>query len=274
MLQGSIIAASDLSARSDRAIDRAFALGRDLGLQVKVVHVLKAEGDARLPPRALDQEVRDTLPEQSEGAEIFLPVGSPPATIARVAEEQGAALIVVGVARFNHVTDYALGTAVDYLVHHARAPVLVVKQRLRRPYARILAPSDFSENSKAAILAAARLFPKARIDVVHAFHVAFEGWGVSAHVRDETEVEARAQMDAFLADPRFAEFGTSRLEGWISYGEPEGCIDRAINEQTPDLVVLAAHGESGFRKAVIGSLSSSLLTTIRPDTLIVRGEAG
>ncbi|WP_395334037.1 universal stress protein [Novosphingobium sp. BL-8H] len=266
----SILVATDLSARSDRAVDRAFELGRDLGMTVDVVHVLKAEGHDGLPELALKNRVRETLPEEGEAAEVLIPEGSPPSTIARVASERGAALIVAGVARFNQISDYFLGTAVDYLIRHAEVPVLVVKQRPRRLYRRILAPTDFSPASKAAILAAARLFPDAAIRVVHVFHVGFEGWGVADHVREETLARAEGGMAEFLGAAEFAAVSPGRIESTLASGEPESAVGQAIEDWDADLVVLGTQGSGGLRRVTGGSRASSLLSWIRPDTLMVR----
>ncbi|TCM21726.1 nucleotide-binding universal stress UspA family protein [Novosphingobium sp. PhB165] len=270
MSMGAILVATDLSARSDRAIDRAFELGRDLGAAVKVVHVVKPEGHTGLLEELVESRVRETLPELGEGAEILLPEGSPPGTIARVAGEQGAALIVAGVARFNQISDYFLGTAVDYLVRHAEVPVLVVKQRQRGLYRRLLVPSDFSAASKAAVLAAARLFPDAAIRVVHVFHVGFEGWGVADHVMEETLARAEGDMAEFLASSDFADLNPGRIEGVLAGGEPEVALGKAIEAYQPDLVVLGTQGGGVLRQLAVGSRASSLLSWVRPDTLMVR----
>lgn len=270
MPQGPIIAATDLSARSDRALDRAFELGRDLGRTVKVVHVVKSEGHAGVSHETLEHHVRETLPAEAQGAAVLLPQGSPPSTIAKTAEDEGAALIVAGVARFNQISDYFLGTAVDYLIRHAEVPVLVVKQRPRGLYRRILAPTDFSPASKAAILVAARLFPDAAIRVVHVFHVGFEGWGVADHVREETLARAEGGMAEFLAATEFAAVSPGRIQGALATGEPESAVGQAIEDWQADLVVLGTQGGGGLRQFTGGSRASSLLSWIRPDTLMVR----
>lgn len=268
-MSSSILVATDLSARSDRAVDRAFELGRDLGRAVEVVHVLKAEGHDGVPELALKNRVRETLPEEGESAEVLVPEGSPPGTIARVAKERGSAMIVAGVARFNQISDYFLGTAVDYLIRHAEVPVLVVKQRPRGLYRRILVPTDFSPASKQAIVAAAGLFPEATIRVVHVFHVGFEGWGVADHVREETLARAEGGMAEFLGSDDLAAF-SARIEGTLASGEPESAVGQAIEDYDADLVVLGTQGGGKLRQLAGGSRANSLLSWIRPDTLMVR----
>ncbi|WP_185928714.1 universal stress protein [Sphingomonas sp. IC081] len=264
-----ILVATDLSARSDRAVDRAFELGRDLGLVVEVVHVRKDEGHDGVSDVALQQRVREILPPGGAAADVLVPEGSPPGTIARIAKERGAQLIVAGVARFNQISDYFLGTAIDYLLRHAEVPVLVVKQRPRGLYRRILVPSDFSPASKQAILTAARLIPDAAIRVVHVFHIGFESWGVADHVREETLARAQSGLAEFLASDDLAPFA-GRIEGVLASGEAEAAVGRAIEDYDADLVVLGTQGGGALRQLTGGSRANSLLAWIRPDTLMVR----
>ncbi|MFT3968684.1 MAG: universal stress protein [Sphingobium sp.] len=165
-----ILVATDLSARDDRAVDRALALGRSWDARVHVVHVTRPAFGT------VAEDVRAVLPDPGADVEIVLPVGSAPETIVRTAAAIDAAIIVTGVARFNHVGDYFLGTAVDHVIRHAPAPVLIVRQRTHGPYRRILAATDLSAPSRAALLSAAALFPGVELHVVRAFRIPYRGW--------------------------------------------------------------------------------------------------
>lgn len=264
-----IIVATDLSPRSDRAVDRAFHLGRQLSLPVKVVHVLSAEEHAGIDQGQLMGSVKSVLPDPEADVEILLPVGSPPQTIAKTAEVDGAQLVVVGPARFNQLGDYFLGTAIDYLVRHSKVPVLVVKQRPHCPYRRILFPSDFSDTSKSALLRIAQLFPDAQLHVVHAFHVPFEGWQKADYVKDETREEHQAELDLFLGDSEIGAVVGDRVQGQLGYGEIGRVVLDSIKTLVPDLVALGTHGSSGFRHATIGSNANAMLNWLEVDTLMV-----
>src|SRR5690606_16635184 len=101
-----ILVATDLSARSDRSLERSMLLKRQLGASLIVLHVIE-DGD---PLGAEEEEkLRFHLQEEfgltSEDAEICFDYGSVPQTIARVAEERDCALIVTGIARYNSPRD-------------------------------------------------------------------------------------------------------------------------------------------------------------------------
>src|SRR5690606_33810109 len=95
--------------------------------------------------------------------EILLVQGSAPRAIAETAAQAGADILLVGPARFNSLTDFVLGTAVDYLLRHASTPLLVVRDKPFNPYRHVLVAVDFSAPSAAALTVAAALFPSCSI---------------------------------------------------------------------------------------------------------------
>ena len=256
-----IMVATDLSARDDRAVDRAIALGRSRHHRVHVVHVTRPTIGVGIA------DVRATLPDPDADVEVMLPVGSAPETIVRTAAEIGAALIVTGVARFNHLGDYFLGTAVDHVLRHAPAPVLIVKQRPHGDYRRMLVAVDLSDHSGTTLMTAARLFPEAAIDLVHSYHIPFPNRLDSPEMRAFVQGEAQTQLDAFLVT--LPAPVRDRLHIHMKAGETGSVIAKAIDDTGADLVVLGTHGVSGFVHATLGSTTSSLLTWIKQDTLVV-----
>ncbi|MBM3595510.1 MAG: universal stress protein [Alphaproteobacteria bacterium] len=160
-------------------------LGAEQDRPVAIVHVLEEECEDEEQRARAEMLVRRVLPDPEAEVQILLPCGSALTTIARVASELDAALLVAGVASFNELRDYFLGTAVDYIVCHAAMPVLAIKDRPHSPYRRLLVAVDFSEASKQAVLAAASLFPDAHLNVVNAYHVPLEGWQSGEETREE-----------------------------------------------------------------------------------------
>ncbi|AYV48707.1 universal stress protein [Caulobacter flavus] len=258
----SILVATDLAPRSDRAVDRALELGREWNADVHVVHAI--ERDA--PTTALD--VRRVLPDPGAKASVSLPYGPAPKAITDTARERGVDLLVTGVARYNDLGDYLLGTAVDHVVREAPCPVLVVKQRAHGPYQRLLIATDFSKGARAALLGAAALFPDARLHLVHAYHVPFESRIKSDDVRDIARSEAQGKLDALLAD--LPEDLRARIEPHLAAGEPGAVLDQVARDVWPDLVVIGARGISGLVQAALGSVASTLLQRIPVDTLVIK----
>ncbi len=178
-------------------------------------------------------------------------------------------MIVVGPARHDHVSDFILGTAVDYLVRRSPVPVLVVKERPRHPYRRILIATDFSDCSLHAVQMTAMLFPKARLDLVHVY----DGGFPSRLDPDQTLAFARSEAEResaeFAARPELA--GHARpFQVELIEGRAGEVLPTLIAQRDVDLLVLGAHGRSGFVHALIGSRASELLEGAPCDVLMVR----
>ena len=266
-----ILFASDFSVRSDRPLARALRLSDQLARPLTVLHVATKEELERARERGRDlaEMLRASLPPAADGVDLVVATGSAPETIARTAAERGSALIVVGVARRNSLGDYLLGTAVDYVVRNASMPVLVAHNPPYAPYASLVAATDFSDASAKAVLAAATLFPEARLTVLHAAHVPFQGWLDSDETRRQVLDEATAQMEAFLASDSLSGV-RARLDGEIAFGPFTEVVHKHVRKAGTDLLVLGTHGHSGFFHATIGSNAEAMLAASPVDVLMVR----
>lgn len=266
----SIVMATDLSARCDRAFDRAKALARECGAKLNILHV--AEAVQSVGHEAREATARKLIVEDLGGdpAEITIAYGSAPKAIARTTDAIGSDLLICGVSRWNGINDFILGTAVDHIVRYASVPVLVVKRRPHAPYRRILLATDFSDCSRAALITAAQIFPQTEIHVVHAFHVSYEGWNVAPEEHDSWQRKAQGELDTFLAHPDIDRSLRARIQPMLVYGDTRTEIGKATNEIEPDLVVLGTHGRGWVAHATIGSMASDLLASLPMDTLMVR----
>ncbi|KXF75876.1 universal stress protein UspA [Paramesorhizobium deserti] len=264
-----VLVATDLSARCDRAVDRAATLARYWRTRLKVVHVLEPGAKTKDNIKLAEEAVRAILPDPEADVDILLPVGRAPETIARTANETSSGIIVTGVARYNDITDYFLGTAVDYVIRNASVPVLVVKQRLRGPYRRLLVATDFSDCSRRALLVAAELFPEASVHLVHAYHVPYETWLNSERGRREIQEDVQRNLDDFLNHPSLPKDLRERINVKLDYGETAAVVAKALADTDAELIVLGTRGHNSLGHATLGSTAESLLSWVEPDTLMV-----
>ena len=266
-MSGPILAATDFSARADRAVDRAIRLGKELGREVELVHAIEYAPGQPVDKAVLDRRMRDILPETDATLRFSYPEGSVPAAIAERAEETDASMMVLGVARYNSVGDYFLGTAVDRIIRGTSKPVIVVKNRPHDPYRKILVATDFSGYSHAALDWAGTTFPDAEIHVVHAFAVPFQAWNKAQYVADEIEAEAKAKLDEFLGE--LPEGLRANCQPHVLRGNLCSVVNGLVDEKGIDLVVVGSQGETGFRHATIGSQASAVLETSKADTAVI-----
>lgn len=245
-------------------------LATEWNVSLNAVHVLDPGAKPLGDTSPLVAALRATMTDGNADVNVVLPIGRAPETIVSTADATGSGIIVTGVARHNHLTDYFIGTAVDYVVQMSKVPVLVVKQRPHGPYRIMLVATDLSDCSRAALLKAAEMFPTIPIHLVHAWRVPFAAWLDSHLMREEVERDARRGLEAFLDHPLITPDVRQRTTARLDFGETEPVVARALRESGADLVVLGTHGQSAGGYATIGSTAESLLSWIGADTLMIR----
>lgn len=262
-----ILIATDLTARGDRPLERAKLLARSWRAQRTILFVNpgKSPVEETKVRALLDRNYGD----DAEGCELIVETGNVPKIIADAASRLDSDLIVVGAARHNNISDFFLGTAIDHLLRHTQAPVLVVKQRPQEQYQNIMVATDFSDFSGRALKTALSLFPDTRIELVHAFHVAFEAWLKSDGVADEMRTEAEQELEKFLNSLDLSETDRSRITSRLVEGNLHQSIYNLLESGDSDLLVLGTHGRSGFASATIGSRASEMLGWSPVDVLMV-----
>lgn len=283
-----ILLATDLSARCDRAFDRALQLASQWNAGLVVLTVIEdgagvgpaggaasaTASDNGVDPRLLAAgQVRRDVAASAPDVRVDVLVreglaGNPRvgSQIEAVVAETGCSLIVTGTARNEPLGRILLGSTVQWLSRTSRLPVLIVRRRVHGPYARIVVASDFSPSSRRALDLIATLLPDAAPTLFHAFNVPF--LGLIDNYRDDTIEQARA---AALAAARefLAEAGRPTLPIRAEHGDPATRLrDHALRDDT-DLVVVASHGRSALFTLLIGSVAQQTLDLVPCDTLLV-----
>ncbi len=267
-----LMLASDFTARSDRPLDRALELVSRRNGTLVIAHVME-KGDGVVAAEQ-SERLRSDLPDAARDAELVVQKGSAPSVLADIASERGSNLIVTGVARHDSLGDHVLGNTVAHIVRNVEVPVLVVRRRTKGPYRRLLATTDLSDCSRAALLAASRLFPEAEVSVVHVWHVPFEGWLNSDDVKQHVRLEAQKGLDAFLSHAEIPSALRRGIEALAEEGDVGSVVTRLLRQMNIELLVLGTHGRSGFTHATIGSQAEALLEAADTDVLIVRERKG
>lgn len=274
-----ILLATDLSSRCDRAQDRAILLAKGWGAKLCILHVMPGEDPADLPSWRRDRsgaaaraerQIRADLEGCGADCAVMLAQGDPVDTILGQAEALGAGLLITGVARDEMLGRAALGAIVDRLVSHAPMPVLVVKGRPRDAYGEILVATDFSESARQALQAALHLFPEARITLFHAFQVPFEGFiSRDANMQEMRDVAA-AELEAFLTHVQGPPGWRDRITTMLEYGQAGALIRDYVQTRGIPLVVLGTQGRSGLAGFLVGSTAKRLLASLPCDTMTLR----
>lgn len=278
-----IVAATDFSTRSHRALRQAGLLARAHRAELHLVHVV----DDDLPDDLVRMEEREaervlveqigSMPELNEArCHPTVVRGHPFDGILRAAAATGADLIVMGAHRKQFLRDIFTGTTIERVIRGGKYPVLMVNNEAQRRYERVLVPVDLSEMSAEAIRVglSTGLLEEEGATLLHAFspvaRTRLVSAGASADVIggyvDGERHRAMEELTSFLVTHGF---GTRRWSLRIDEGEPMQTISRAVQEKMPDLLVMGTHSRSGLLRALIGSVTEEVLRSLNVDVLVV-----
>ncbi|WP_225765867.1 universal stress protein [Stenotrophomonas sp. Marseille-Q4652] len=284
-----VLLATDLSARCDRALDRALLLARQW--QARLVVATVVEND---PGQSLVDGVLGTSENQRPSARqlaerrLLRDLGElqdpPPLTVRvergqvgrtllEVAREEGCGLIVTGLARDTLFEPQVLGSSVAWLARNAGIPLLVVHGRARAPYRGIAVASDFSDAARHALQAAQRLFgPAPLLSLVHGVHVPKAGLlsaGRDAAL-DAACDKARSQARAWLRDCGLDPAQAEAAPLVVQPGDPARLVRDHARDHPVDLVVVGSQGRGALSEILLGSVANRVLETGETDTLLVQ----
>ena len=275
-----ILMATDLTSRSDRALQRAIALARDFGSELKIVHVvdetfleaitLKHEAAARA---AIDDQLRALPLTKDVAISTEVIRGQDFADILQAATHFGAELVVLGIHR--HTTrEMFRGTTAERVVRHGSQPVLVVKDAVGGSYRRALVPVDLSPHARAAMATAARLVPRGEVHLIHAAYRPYTVY-LGRDMQNQLIRDERARIKAELTslmEELCAGLGSEApsFTTLLREGDVRGVIREQVTTVKPDLVVVGTHGRTGLANAIIGSVAEDLLPDAPVDVLAVK----
>jgi len=276
-----VLCATDLSPRSEGAIWRAHALARRSGGQLLLLHVVAPAESVRAIRRhgvqarfILDAQARK-LARWGKAAQISVRAGRPHETIADVATQWDADLIVLGPYR-QRFGDGIRGTTAERIVRRAQRPVLVVNRESVGPYERVLLASDRSRMSAgiARVTKHLGLLDHSQSAVVHALepshrsppHFAavsapdFTDYQRSLGRLSASEIETQLES-AGLDSARFSIFSpeSSPLRG----------IEQVAQRMDSDLVIVGSSRFPLLKRIFVGSVSNKVLRRIKQDVLLI-----
>ena len=278
-----ILAATDFSTRSNRALRQAGLLAQKAEIKLHVLHVVDDDQpdelvrmEKREAERVLAEQL-DTMPElRGVQSRPMVVTGDPFDGILRAAAELDANLIVMGSHRKQLLLDVFVGTTIERVIRRGAFPVLMVNNEAQLKYRNVVAPVDLSEASANALRVALStgLVGDNRAILVHAFSALWKGKMFVAGTE-------QAQIDSYVASERqramdelttFLVANDLKDGQWslrLEEGGPMEIISRIVADMRPDLLVMGTHGRSAIIKALIGSVTEEALRSLSVDILAV-----
>ena len=281
-----ILLASDLSARCDRALDRAARLANEWQVPLLVVHAMSREAADSWPPTddtpswrqppdtlaTIERQIRRDLACDIDQLTVHAAGGQPADVILDLAKREACELIVLGASHERSGHNF-LGKTAEALVRKSRASVLVVKTRPRQAYRQILVGTDFTLESRHGLHVATSWFPQARFALMHALDIPYKSlWLDPARRQEFTRLEL-ATIEDFLADAGLPETLRQRIQPMVEHGHPEMMLRNYVQEKGADLTVIGALRRGLTFHMLIGGTARRIVQAVPSDILVVRAAA-
>src|SRR5215211_3233486 len=280
-----ILFASDGSEDSELAATTAVGLANITGSELHVLHVAPAFPDYFEPsdpePGPTEREGRRILDEQLKKIEnvggavahSHLRMGGAAEEVIDLAEELETGLIVLGSRGRGRIRRALMGSVSDSVVRHAHCPVLVVRWKPVSFPAKILLATDGSEEATLATQTAADLRERtgSELHVVHVGEIPPthypDRYGYRA-LYEEDEREARQLLEAQIEKMKAT--GATVAQAHLRIGRADEEVVVLAEELGVDLIAMGGRGLGGVRRALIGSVSDSVVRHAHCPVLVAR----
>lgn len=137
----------------------------------------------------------------------------------------------------------------------------------------ILVPTDFSACAQEAVDYALKLAARlqANVCIVHAYLMPVAGWegawAFPADVISQLEADSRAKLESTLNKARETLPATTAT---FYNGDPREGVPKLAADLHADLIVMGTHGRKGLSRALLGSVTESVLRRSPCAVLAVR----
>jgi universal stress protein E len=286
----SVLAATDLTPASDDVLASAARLARAARARLHVIHAFDLElspypdVDGRAPTfpgriaqahERLDAQLARARPGRTTVASLEVVIYAAHRAILERAAAVQADVVVLGPHR-DHAAGL-LGTTADRVVRSAPCPCLVVRRPLEIPLRRVLVPIDLSDPAAGALAAAIGwcerlgpadaelLLPPVQLDVVHVIPRFMDCDELSAN-HAGMGPRLGAQVERALAGHGA---GVDVREELLWGDGVAAEIVAYAGQRHAGLIVMATHGHGAVKRALVGSVASTVARTAPCAVLLV-----
>ena len=282
-----ILCATDLTERSDRALQRAALLAQKLDAHVMFVHAVSDAQAGRVVRMKVNRahvrlvsQCQRAMKHAPERATVAVRLGKWLRVITEVAREWEPDLIVMATPRRRRV-EFLLGTAAERMIRATRRPVLVVSAAATIAYENVLLATDLSSMSAHVTRTAATLglLESANTCVVHAFRPPLEGL-VTRSSLEQDVVAAHDQhwhgwvQRELIENLARAGIDPERVRVSARPARPYDAVQYAMIETRADLLVIGTSRWFMLKRILFGSVADQVLRRANCDVLAVSPTVG
>ena len=268
-----VLVAIDYSPPCRAALNQALWLVRKCGVKLTLKHA--APGSKRLFQIASEirQEselkMRQLLTDLQAGdldAEISTRIGEPFIVLIHAVQHEGFDLVLAGTRGVANWEQFFMGSTAKRLIRKCPASVWIVQSKHVGPPRVVLAPTDFSEVSRKAVLQGFWLAEQAGA-AFHLIHVV-DSNDVQEPMATSSGHESEQQQEINRkATERLAVFieslgiDPSRIRSHLIFGTPWKEIQHFVQLNNVDLIAMGTVGRSGLKGLFLGSTAEKVLDT-------------
>jgi nucleotide-binding universal stress UspA family protein len=290
-----ILAGSDLSDASSHAVERGYLLAQSNQVRYSVLYALGldpirklrellgqdtealTERMVRMGAERLEASMTDLNRAYRVSAEPIVVQGQAGPALLSFVDEQNCDLLMVGNHGSGVVQRLIVGSTTSRVLRQSKSPVLVVKNKPREPYQRVLIAVDFSPVSQALVRMSRVIAPDAQITLLHVCSDAMETQMRYASVNDalvqqyrtNSEHQAHREMEQLARD---CDLKPDEYVGIVSHGRPVHEVIDWEERHQPDLIMLGKHGTHATEELLLGSVTKRAIEMTRADTFVMVDE--
>ena len=276
-----ILVATDLSERSDLAMNRAALLAQQMNALLHIVYVIDDEVSSTiaLPLQEcvsveLERQINVSPLFKGVKTKIYVEFGHPWRMIADLAEHHRADLLVLGAHRNRGIRELFSGTTLHRVAKACKVPLLVAISRATGPYKKVIVGVDFSECARLATDLASRISPEAPLTLINSYHIPFKSFtergGKHGNILIREKKRLESEIRSHLSD--FTVTLTNPNEDNVAImkeGGPVEVLQEQAKVSNADLICIGSHGKPWLVDALLGNTAYELLMNSPCDVLAV-----
>lgn len=278
-----ILVATDLSAHSDRALDRGLQLAAQWGARLKVLYVVEPDpvaaggvADTAQHPvhfRYLADEatrlLRQDIDRLGADATVLTRAGDPIDAIMEVAQHEHCDLVVIGTACREGLHQPMPGKVAEHIVRKCPTSVLVVKTRPRGTYRHVLVGTDLTEESRDALTASLAYFPESSVMLMRAFEGPYRFLLSEEDTQHIGDSETTALIE-FLGKSKLGAEDQARVHTTVEHGQAFAMLSRYAQTKGADLTVVGSFNRGMLFHVLLGGNTKRIVDAVASDVLVIR----
>lgn len=299
MSRKKVLVATDLSERSDIAIEKAIELASRYDMWLEVLHVVglplfemffgeqyehrmgKESEEEREKLKQISDKIKERLSRKAEKIYLDVRFGNPREEIVNYAKHKNVDLIVLGSSgEYTAIEELVLGTTVKSVVNNSAIPVLVAKNRNHTDvYNKVAVVVDYSELSAKAVNYVGSFFAESEIMLITVCELPSE-FSLKYYGLSDTEIEGfvkaqkdrcNVQLGKFIAD---LEIDSTRVSSVMIDGSLNAKkVIEVAKESSIELLCVAVSKIDDFISKIIGNIASEIVEKSPIDTLVYKEQA-